>query len=108
MKVLNISDIRMLGGLTPALSKSDDSKQGGGLMDSAKNLFGFKKADSGPTVGGGFGANTKDESSLKEDMGKIIKLLTNIDKSTESSSLSLSDMLVQLRDDGVKTVSAGN
>jgi hypothetical protein len=107
MKVLNISDIRMLGGLSPALAKPDESKKGG-LMDSAKSLFGFKKAETGPTVGAGAQGAGGEESSLKEDMTKIIKLLTNIDKSTEESSLSLSDMLVQLRDEGVRTVNVGN
>lgn len=108
MKVLNISDIRMLGGLTPTLATPTDSGRGGGLMDSAKSLFGFKKAETGPTVGAGAQGAGGEESSLKEDMAKIIKLLTNIDKSTEESSVSLSDMLVQLRDEGVKTVSARN
>jgi hypothetical protein len=107
MKVLNITDIRMLGGLSPALAKPDESKKGG-LMDSAKSLFGFKKAETGPTVGTGDKGVGGKESSLKEDMAKIIKLLTNIDKSTEESSISLSEMLVQLRDEGVRTVSAGN
>lgn len=107
MRVLNISDIRMLGGLTPSLSKPTESG-GGGLIDSAKGLFDFKKAETGSTVGAVTQGSGGEESSLKEDMAKIVKLLSNIDKSTETSSISLSDMLVQLRDDGVKTVSAGN
>jgi hypothetical protein len=107
MKVLNITDIRMLGGLTPAIS---GQKGGGkdGLVDSSKGSFGFKKAESGSTVAGGKGIGQTKETSLKQDMAKIIKLLSNIDKSTENSSTSLSEMLVQLRDEGVKTVKAGN
>jgi hypothetical protein len=108
MKVLNISDIRMLGGLSSSITSKEGGNKGG--LDSVKSPLGFKKSDGGPTVsrGGMKGGKEQEGLSKGSNIDKIIKLLTNIDKSTESSSISLSEMLVQLRDEGAKTVSAGN
>ena len=101
MKVLNISDIRMLGGLTSTIQSGESSK--GGALDSVKESLGFKKADTSQIVQtGGGGMFGGEKRSFSEDIEKIIKLLSNIDKSTEESSVSLTDMLSQLKDDGIK------
>jgi hypothetical protein len=64
MKVLNISDIRMLGGLTPAISGQKGEGRDG-LVGTSKGSFDFKKAESGSTVSGGKGFAQSKEASLK-------------------------------------------
>lgn len=95
MRILNISDIRMLGGLTTTIAspKGTDIKQ-----DDSKGIFSFKKGPDSPTVES---IAESEKISLKEDMTKIIKLLTNIDKSTES----LNDIAMSMDrtvDEGIK------
>ena len=95
MKVLNISDIRMLGGFTSEMSKKDVDKK------ESTSLFNFSRSNESPNVRSDISFDKENESSLKEDVEKIIKLLTNIDKSTESSSSTLNDVLLSLSEDGI-------
>lgn len=95
MKILNINDVKSLGGLTKELispgSISDTGKQISGQIENKTSTTSVKTGEGNLTgaVGGGLAGDKKIEQQLEE----IIKLLTNIDKSSESLDSSISQKI---------------
>jgi hypothetical protein len=99
MRLLNISDVRMIGGLGGA--KSNESVEM--LNDERRaEMINVPTQNTMPTLnigkGGAFGTSSE-ETTLKDDLKEIIKLLTNIDKSSIQSSEHLDDVKVILGED---------
>jgi len=84
MKTLNISDIRMLGGLTREITKTGDIKtnisdQKPGEMVSTKSMSNISPIGNILNTDKQIG-----KKSIEDKMDEVIRLLTNIDKSAES------------------------
>jgi hypothetical protein len=84
MKTLNISDIRMLGGLTREITKTGDIKtnisdQKPGEMVATKSMSNISPIGNILNTDKQIG-----KKSIEDKMDEVIRLLTNIDKSAES------------------------
>lgn len=87
MKTLNITDVRMLGGLTRSLTvPSSDVNISGGRRQSDNNFVNNKKTTSVNTSPNTttFGSKIGGDASMSEKLDEVIRLLSNIDKSTGS------------------------
>lgn len=105
MKLLNISDIRMLGDINPNMEVQSGKVTGSQKPTNSVNL---KKGGDSPMVSNKVGIGKKGETTMKQDIEEIVKILSSIDKNSGESNTKLGDMLRKLSDESVKIAKAGS